>query len=317
MGRIKSITLDIPATAENFCESAYLAANADVASAVRAGQFERGRQHFDLFGHNEGRRQRLSKSLEEARGVKMDRVLPLLRTDLPHRKRGVKFDFLTEELRHETGIADTQNVSEMGYDAHHLALIDRCSDGLVLDCGSGRKPCYYPNVLNFEIVDYDTTDVIGVGEQLPFHDNAFDGVLSIAVLEHVRDPFRCAAELCRVLKPGGRMICCVPFLQPFHGYPHHYYNMTVQGIRAMFERWLAIDDVRVDGPGLPIYALNWILRSWSAGLNGATRDEFLGMTVREFLSAPEELARRPFVSELPDEKNRELACGSFLFAHKL
>jgi hypothetical protein len=26
----------------------------------------------------------------------------------------------------------------------------------------------------------------------------------------------------------------VPFLQPLHGYPHHYYNMTGEGLRNLF-----------------------------------------------------------------------------------
>ena len=87
------------------------------------------------------------------------------------------------------------------------------------------------NVVNYEIVDYDTTDVIGLGDTLPFNDCVFDAVISIAVLEHVRYPFACAAEIVRVLKRGGELECSVPFLQPLHGYPHHYYNMTSQGLR--------------------------------------------------------------------------------------
>ncbi|MCU7374984.1 methyltransferase domain-containing protein [Paucibacter sp. O1-1] len=120
-------------------------------------------------------------------------------------------------------------------------------------------------------MDYDTTDVRGVGECLPFVDGAFDAVISIAVLEHVRDPFRCAAELVRVLKPGGELICCVPFLQPYHGYPHHYYNMTHQGLRALFERDLTVDSVEVIDSTGPVWALTWILQSWAQGLEGKAR----------------------------------------------
>ena len=80
--------------------------------------------------------------------------------------------------------------------------IHRLQDGLILDCGAGRRPIYYSNVVNFEIVAYDTTDVRGVGESLPFETDSFDAVFSFAVLEHVKDPFRCASEICRVLKPG-------------------------------------------------------------------------------------------------------------------
>lgn len=43
------------ATAENFDESSYLAANPDVRQAVESGFFPSGRRHFDLHGHGEGR----------------------------------------------------------------------------------------------------------------------------------------------------------------------------------------------------------------------------------------------------------------------
>jgi hypothetical protein len=44
------------ATPENFDEQAYLAANPDVATAMRANGFRSGRDHFDAFGHAEVRR---------------------------------------------------------------------------------------------------------------------------------------------------------------------------------------------------------------------------------------------------------------------
>jgi SAM-dependent methyltransferase len=63
-------------------------------------------------------------------------------------------------------------------------------------------------------------DVVGVGEELPFADEFLDTVISNAVLEHVKDPFRYEREMAHVLKPGGELFCAVPLLQPVHGYPH-------------------------------------------------------------------------------------------------
>jgi SAM-dependent methyltransferase len=59
-----------------------------------------------------------------------------------------------------------------------------------------------------------------VGERLPFTDGAFDVVFSHEVLEHVEDDRRCAAEMVRVTRGGGRIVVFVPNrLYPFetHG----------------------------------------------------------------------------------------------------
>src|SRR5271166_5856074 len=278
---MRSLRVDDVVTFANYDEDAYLASNPDVAQAVEARALLNGRQHFELYGAREQRRARMTAGLCDIRRNKMQRLLPALRLNLPHVRRGDKFDFLTAELRQVGAIVDTQNVSSHPYSPAVAAMIDRYADGLVLDCGAGLRDIYYGNVVNYEIVDYDTTDIIGLGERLPFHDGVFDAVISIAVLEHVRDPFACAAEIVRVLKPAGELVCSVPFLQPLHGYPHHYYNMTPQGLRALFERSLLIDELSVRSDGLPIWSLVWIVQSWAAGLNEPARSEFLSLRLGE------------------------------------
>jgi ubiquinone/menaquinone biosynthesis C-methylase UbiE len=59
--------------------------------------------------------------------------------------------------------------------------------------------------------------ILDIGEYLPFRDGSFDAVFSMAVLEHVRDPFRCAREITRVLKAGARLICCIQYDWPRPG----------------------------------------------------------------------------------------------------
>jgi len=307
-----------PPVAVPFDEKDYLARNPDVAAAVARGDFVSGFQHFETHGRREGRTapEITPPSLKEAKATKRARLRPLLRTDLPMRETPDCCDFLSEELRRQFNIVDTDKVSSCEYDKHVLDLIERHRDGLVLDCGAGKRGVYYPNVVNFEIVAYDTTDVRGVGEVLPFVDGAFDAVISIAVLEHVKDPFACAAEIARVLKPGGELICCVPFLQPYHGFPHHYYNMTHQGLRNLFERTIDVENIAVYNSVLPIWSLHWIVQSWAAGLRGETREAFLDMRVRDLLTPPAQLLGAPFVRELPAEKNLELASATVLFGRK-
>jgi SAM-dependent methyltransferase len=310
------VLLSEPATAENFDEDAYLRANPDVKNAVDAGTCPSARRHFDLFGHKENRWLSWNPDISAARKRKMDRLRRHLRRDMSVTWRNGKADFLTEALRRQTRLAETTNVSNNPYDPEILKLIEKYNDGLLLDCGAGSRRDYYDNVVNFEIVDYPSTDVLGVGEYLPFQDNTFDAIISVAVLEHVADPIKCAAEISRVLKPGGDLFCCIPFLQPLHGYPHHYFNATSQGIRRLFDASLEIQEVTVFPSTHPIHAIQWILGSWANGLTAETRKDFMSMRVEDLLAPPYPLLCLPFARELTMDKQLELACAIVLTAKK-
>ncbi|MGB8852706.1 MAG: methyltransferase domain-containing protein [Pirellulales bacterium] len=310
--------LDLPASDDCFDEAAYLLANPDVANAVRAGQLVSGRQHFDLYGRSESppRRMRMSARIQDAKRAKQQRILPLIRDDVPAIVSDGMVDCLPAETRAKWNIVDTDAVSAHPYCDDSLRLVERHAAGLVLDVGSGKRPVYFDNVVNYEIVAYDTTDVVGVGEELPFTDNSFDAVISNAVLEHVKDPFRCAREIARVLKPGGDLVCAVPFLQPVHGYPHHYYNMTSQGMRNLFADLLDVERVDVPRHLLPMWSLTWICSSWAAGLTGSARDEFLALRIGDLVGPPVPHLHRRYVTELPATVNSELAAGHVLLARK-
>jgi len=247
---------------------------------------------------------------------KLNRIRRIIRDDLPYTESLENFNFLSEELKQKYNIIDTASISSHDYDPIALSIIEEHSDGLVLDCGSGKRSKYYTDVVNFEIVPYNTTDVLGVGEELPFKDNVFNAVFSLNVLEHVKDPFKCASEISRVMKPGATLYCVVPFLQHMHAYPHHYYNMSMEGVKNLFDNFLHIEKQEVIASGLPIWTLTSFLNSWLNGLGNDAKNEFLNMKIADLIGNPIDYFEQKFVKELPMGKNIELACTTALIAKK-
>jgi hypothetical protein len=86
---------------------------------------------------------------------------------MPYRTEGGRLKFLTRELRNETRIVDIENVSANPFDDEMMKRIETHKDGLILDCGAGRRDICFENVLNYEIVGYDSTDVIGSASTYP------------------------------------------------------------------------------------------------------------------------------------------------------
>lgn len=108
------------------------------------------------------------------------------------------------------------------------------NDGLTLHLGAGATTTRYANCVEFEHKIFRHTDVVGDAHRLPFRAAVFDRVFAFNVFEHLRDPPRAAAEILRVLRPGGALFLHTAFLQALHEAPHHYYNATESGVRAWF-----------------------------------------------------------------------------------
>lgn len=53
--------------------------------------------------------------------------------------------------------------------------------------------------------------VIGNLEKMPFKNNSFDAVLSLWVIEHLKNPAKVFSEVFRVLKPGGTFFFVTPY----------------------------------------------------------------------------------------------------------
>lgn len=78
------------------------------------------------------------------------------------------------------------------------------------------------------------------GTQLPFGQGAFDAVVASDVLEHIEDDVAAAAEIARVLRPGGTAIISVPahqWLFSEHDVAlHHFRRYSKSTIRNVLER---------------------------------------------------------------------------------
>jgi SAM-dependent methyltransferase len=119
----------------------------------------------------------------------------------------------------------------------HTKIIKEAANDLVLDLGAGnpRESEHYPNVVFHEFVHYAHTDVVCICDRLPYREGVFDAVISKAAFEHMVRPWEMAAEIYRVLKPGGLLHVDTAFMQPVHGDPYHFFNMTLEGAKEIFK----------------------------------------------------------------------------------
>jgi SAM-dependent methyltransferase len=114
---------------------------------------------------------------------------------------------------------------------------------LVLDAGAGRSP--YRKLFKharYEAADfaqlstkYAALDYVCDLRSIPVEDERFDRILFNQVLEHIPEPPLVLAELHRVLKPGGRLLCSVPLFYAEHQQPYDYYRYTQFALRKLFE----------------------------------------------------------------------------------
>jgi ubiquinone/menaquinone biosynthesis C-methylase UbiE len=109
---------------------------------------------------------------------------------------------------------------------HLVAMSGLDAGGKVLDlgCGSGvfthllHQRGFHatgldlsPKLLELARAKYPQIRFVeGDVEKLPFEDGAADGVLLSGIVHHLPNPERCAAEVYRVLGPGGRFVAFDP-----------------------------------------------------------------------------------------------------------
>lgn len=210
---------------------------------------------------------------------------------------------------HDAGGLPTLRVLEEGptnpYSKGALQVIDSTpASGLFLDlgCGIRREEDMRRNGVYLDAVHFRGVDIVSTQARLPLRDSSVDAAVSLSVFEHLPDPFAMAAEIRRVLKPGGTVWIETAFMQPMHADPGHYFNMTLQGLLRTFAGF-EIDDCGVLPHHLPSNSLRmqlnhvlpymqegeWkqTLQGWLEQLTagGAALDDALGPIGRRTLAA--------------------------------
>lgn len=200
-----------------------------------------------------------------------------------------------EELG-EGAVGEADRVSRHPYSPASEELIEEFKHGWVLDLGAGGKHLRYRNVVQVDVFRYPATDVVASADTLPFRSEVFDAVLSQAVFEHLQYPEEASAEIYRVLKPKGIAKIDTAFLQPEHGYPHHYFNATEMGLRHWFREfeleWSGIETYQH-----PKWALSWFLDVYLDQIKGTHREILGAMSFDVFMGVMRRLAVSESLSE--------------------
>lgn len=125
----------------------------------------------------------------------------------------------------------------------HKALADAgVSGGPMLEIGGRANP----RDADFPAFEYSALDLKKQpGSRVPvtvaditncphIPDNSYDFVLSIDVFEHIDKPWLAAAEITRILRPGGVTMHSTLFSWRYHPCPIDYWRFSPQGLKSLF-----------------------------------------------------------------------------------
>jgi uncharacterized protein YbaR (Trm112 family)/SAM-dependent methyltransferase len=183
---------------------------------------------------------------------------------------------------------------------------------VVLDFGAGRQALDDPCIIRMDLQLTPYVDVVGDAHHLPFKAGCIDFAFGGAVMEHLANPPRAIEELHRVLRPGGYVYADWSFVFAYHGYPHHYFNTTVHGIRNAFAAFRVLDSGVAPFHGAA-FTLRSVLQTYLGYFQPRTlREHWFAADLERILWAPLDEFDRRF-----DAEDRfRVAAGVYAFAIK-
>lgn len=121
------------------------------------------------------------------------------------------------------------------------------AERIVVDLGAGPRRVH-PDIITLDLFDYETVDIVCSVERLPFAANSVDGFVTLAVMEHLVNPFGLVDSLYRATRIGGVGIHDVPFLYHFHEFPRDFMRFTHMGLMNLFKKWEVLRIFNNAGP---------------------------------------------------------------------
>jgi SAM-dependent methyltransferase len=112
--------------------------------------------------------------------------------------------------------------------ARYELVVDGAGDVLDVGCGSNKRP----GAVGLDISADTDADIVHDLDVFPYpiEDGSFDHVILQDVIEHVAEPMRVAAEMHRILRPGGRLQLRTPHFSSALAYSdpthRHFYSTT-------------------------------------------------------------------------------------------
>jgi glycosyltransferase involved in cell wall biosynthesis/GT2 family glycosyltransferase/SAM-dependent methyltransferase/uncharacterized protein YbaR (Trm112 family) len=157
----------------------------------------------------------------------------------------------------------------------------RETSGFVLNLSAGGSRAKFDHVVEVEYSIFRHTDVVADAHDLPFFDETFEAIVVMNAFEHYRNPHEVAAELLRILKPGGRILVRTAFMQPLHERPWHFYNCTRYGLAEWFKDF-DIERLHVSDNFCPNHSIAWL----ASEAETALRSDVSAGSADTFASAP-------------------------------
>ena len=149
--------------------------------------------------------------------------------------KGKTLDFITQTFHGKT-------ISRILF---NWKVRELCSDvqGAVIDLAGGHTASYF-RYLPQERLSITRTNikegediglVLDLNKPLPVKDAAYDAALFFNALYILENPSRTLQEICRILKPGGKLYLSIPFMTPEIPEPHDYVRFTREGLERLFQ----------------------------------------------------------------------------------
>ena len=129
-------------------------------------------------------------------------------------------------------------------DLHYIKTVCPTVTGSVLEIGArenstGFRQYFAPTAAEYigtDLVPGSDVDVVCdlTAPENPLPKNHFDLVICCSVMEHVPNPWVMAEKISEVVKPGGKLYICVPWVWRYHAYPDDYYRYSFRAIEYLF-----------------------------------------------------------------------------------